>query len=245
MTNSDRIRAFVLVLTGLLDNSSTQSINHCAENPSTARLPPSLSLAPSANLLQGIIDLGRASGVCMGIELVDASLIERSMPKAIKSSGAVEVAVRSLLADVPEYCAEKRGRILSVRPCNRTHDTWLDFKLRRFSLPAGQLQLMSNDLYSWLSAEVNPKKPTFGHFRYGDPLNTVGPYDKANFSVRMLLDQFVSDSHGAMWITVRPYGRHSDSIEPDQFWFIPEYDNESLMLSVVPQVRWGFANAEK
>jgi len=245
MTNPTGLRVFFLMLAALSATCSGQGTKHCADDPSAAKLGPWPPSTPPSNLLLGIIELGRSSNVCMGIELVDTSLIERGMPKAIESSGAVEWAIQSLLSDVPEYCAEKRGRILSVRPCNRSHDTWLDFKLRRFSLPTRQLQLMSNDLYSWLSAEVDPKKPTFGHFRYGDPLNTVGPYDESNISVRRLLDKFVSDSRGAMWITVRPYERRPNNAEPDRFWLIAEYDNEPLMLSVAPQIQTGFPKTGK
>jgi len=245
MTYRNGIKTLVLVLGGWLSSSSAQYTNHCAENPSAARPRPGPSPTVPSNLLQGIIDLGRFSSVCMGIELIDSSLVERGMPKTSENAGSVEAAVKSLLANVPEYCAELRGKILSVRPCNRTEDTWLDFRLRRFAPHAEQLQSMSFVLYSWLSAEINPAKSTMGHFRSGDPNDTVGPYDESDVTVRMLLDQFVSDSHGALWITVRPYGRRAHGIEPDQFWRIAEYRSESLVLSVVPQVQSGFSNAER
>jgi len=82
-----------------------------------------------------------------------------------------------------------------------------------------------------------------GHYRSGNPANTVGPYNEANVSVRELLDRFVGDSSGAAWITVKPYARRTANAEPALFWLIAEYDDESLVRSVLGQARNGFVAA--
>ena len=49
--------------------------------------------------------------------------------------------------------------------------------------------------------------------------------------MRHLLDRFVGDSQGALWMTVRPYARERGSgrTPPELFWAIVEYGDRPEM----------------
>ncbi|MGA2598625.1 MAG: hypothetical protein ABSH09_16740 [Bryobacteraceae bacterium] len=233
--------ATLTILATILGSScEAQVTKRCAPSSTQVRL----SSKQYRSLLDAVVGIGRASGVCMGVELMDAALIDHAGATR-ESSGAAEAAVRSLLVGVPQYCVESRGKILSVKPCQGNRDTWLDFRLPHFEAHPEQLQTMSTVLNMWLSDAVKPAKGYMGHYRSGNPANAVGPYNEANVSVRELLDRFVGDSSGGAWITVRPYARRTANAEPTLFWLIAEYDDESLVRSVWEQARNGFVAAEK
>jgi hypothetical protein len=99
--------------------------------------------------------------------------------------------------------------------------------------------MMSSTFFMWLSDAVRPARGYAGHVILGDQADTIGPYNKANVTVRDWLDLFVGDSRGAMWITTGPYWRATADDVPGRFWSIIEYHDQRQVRSVLPQVRGG------
>jgi len=101
--------ATLTILAAILGSPCEAQTKRCAPSSTQVRLPSE----QYRSLLDAVVDIGRARGVCMGVEHMDAALIDRAGATR-ESSGSAEAAVRSLLVGVRQYCVETRGKILSV-----------------------------------------------------------------------------------------------------------------------------------
>jgi hypothetical protein len=182
------------------------------------------------NLLRAIYDLALRSKICFAIEVLSKAIVDRPVHQTF-GSGAAGAILKEWIHQLPEYCLTQRGALVSLQPCARQQRTWLDQRILSLDMKRTFVQSMSFGLYMTLRSEVVHQRAFAGSFPSGLLDDLIGPYRLRNLTVRELLDRFILDSSGSLWITTQPYLRcvpravlpPGCSYSPGRFWEIREY----------------------
>jgi hypothetical protein len=148
--------------------------------------------------LDALIWLGRDEQISFGIEFYGTDL-SKTVEINIDNATVGDV-VKKILGSIDSYQLSVLGGVILIRRKGETPPDWLNHRIRRFTVPRGELMLVNSELWMALETDLDPTIRGFsGDYPGTNPIDEVGPFDERGQTVRQLLVKIVSASRGATW----------------------------------------------
>jgi hypothetical protein len=169
--------------------------------------------------------LGHDAGVCFGVEYSGPELNNRVR---IDENGATVGELLERILGRSYQISTSEGVVL-IRKKNVSPPSWLDKKIREFTMP--EAELMMTDARLWMELELSLDKTKHGFG--GDspessPPDEIGPFNERNRTIRELLVKIVSLSHGAAWFPTNSLLQTSFDLSVNRFWTLATYSTRNL-----------------
>ena len=147
--------------------------------------------------LNALIWLGRDEQISFGIEFYGTDL-SKTVQIKLDDTTVSEIVKKILGTD--SYRFSLYDGMILIRRKGEMPPDWLNHRIRRFTVPRGELMFVNSELWMALETELDPTVRGFvGDYPGTNPIDEVGPFDERGQTVRQLLVKIVSASRGATW----------------------------------------------
>jgi hypothetical protein len=212
-----RFRLWILIgACGLIFSSVLSAQNRYCPQPN---LDTSISGNEwrSGNIIEVLWQVGKSTGTCFGIDVRDQGFLKDHF------DAQGNVSLRKLLTQFgPAVTYSAENNFVYVRVGNGAKD-WLDVVMPSFQSAEAPPEIVSSDLFTWLSAQTNPRSGTIGSVSFSEKAERVRAFEIKNATVRAALTAIVTNTvGGGMWFTAEQHPAN-EALPTQRFWIILLY----------------------
>ncbi len=171
----------------------------------------------SGNIIEVLWQVGKTSGTCFGIDVRDQGFLKNRFDMH------GDVSLRKLLTQLgPAVTYSTENNLVYVRVGNRAKD-WLDVVMPSFQTAEAPPEIVSSKLFTWLSAQANPRSGTIGSVSFSEKAELVRAFEINNATVHAAITAIVTNTvGGGMWFTAEQHPA-KQALPVQRFWTILLY----------------------